>query len=78
MNGSPNPGLEPRDVSQRLHASVAQQLTAASMIAHVLTERLDAKSDPEAAIAHELMEKLNLASTQLRDIMIEYADQRSS
>jgi hypothetical protein len=60
-----------RELAQRLHSSVAQQLTAAAMIAHVLTERLHSAKSPDASLAKELTEKLTLASSQLRDIMIE-------
>jgi hypothetical protein len=78
MAAALRPNSQAQDVSKRLHSTVAQQLTAASLVAHVLSERLDAQGYPEAAIAKELMGKLNLASAQLRDIMIECAGDSGS
>ncbi len=69
----PTPSLPSSEVAKRLHATVAQQLTAASMIAHVLAERLEAHRGPEAPMAKDLLEKLGKASTELRDVMKELA-----
>jgi signal transduction histidine kinase len=68
-----SPSFPSSEVAKRLHGTVAQQLTAASMIVHVLTERLEARGAPEASMAKDLLGKLGKASTELRDIMKELA-----
>ncbi len=63
----------PKNIATRLHDTVAQELTAAAILAHVHAMRLEQVKHPEAANAHTLLDKLNLASTQLREIMLEFS-----
>lgn len=77
-HSSPDPSPKPQDIARRLHGSVAQQLTAAAMIAHVLSERLESKKHPETTMAKDLMNKISAASSQLREIMKEISEQSGS
>ena len=77
-NPSPDPSPKPQDIARRLHGSVAQQLTAAAMIAHVLSERLESKNHPETSTAKDLVDKIGAASSQLREIMKEISEQSGS
>jgi nitrate/nitrite-specific signal transduction histidine kinase len=62
-----------KSVAALLHDTVAQELTASTILAHVLATRLENEGHPQAATAADLAEKLNLASQQLREIMMELA-----
>lgn len=59
------------DISSRLHDTVAQELTASAILAHVIAIRLQEENHPQAETMGALQEKITLASAQLREIMLE-------
>lgn len=74
LNGMSTPSVPA--LLQNLHDTVAQNLTAAGMLAHVVAERLEQEHHVEAKLAQEVAERVNAASTELRQLVTEYADAR--
>src|SRR3569623_1716764 len=71
MSAAKKKSAPKKNIAARLHDTVAQELTAAAILAHVHATRLERAKHPEAANANALLEKVTLASTQLREIMLE-------
>jgi len=70
---APKKRVVKKNVAARLHDTVAQELTAATILAHVLAARLEKEKHPQTTNANALLEKLNLSAKQLQDIMLEFA-----
>jgi PAS domain S-box-containing protein len=59
---------EQRRIGQELHDSLGQQLTGIAFMTRVLEQKLDKKSEPEAADVSEVLKLVNQAANQARGL----------